>query len=152
MSRASAVVMAVVVLIAVPAPWALAGGLALASSSNASSVVTLAPGDEIFPGGFEQMFTLAIHDYFNWCSISVNDGGHHHPPAIRRRSLFEQGTVVMLHADPVADVNLFVWGFWTGGTDGGAVDTNMDTTVTMSADEHITVCCPDIGFATCPPL
>jgi hypothetical protein len=138
----------VVVLVAVPAPWAHAGGLALAGSSNDTSVVTLAPGDEIFPGGFEQMFTLAIHDVLAWCDVSVNGGT---PTSAPPSSSFEKGRVIPLHGD-TANVNLFVWGFWTGGTDGGATDPNMATTVTMSADKFITVCCPDIGFTTCPAL
>ncbi|HET7064279.1 MAG TPA: hypothetical protein VFI49_08360 [Rudaea sp.] len=132
-------------LIAVPAPWAQGDMLALAGSSNAASVVTLAAGDEIFPGGFEQMFSLTIDDILAWCDVSVNGGA---PTSAPPASSFEQGRVIPLHGD-TANATYFVWGFWTG-TDGGATDTKMDTTVTMSADRSITVCCPDIGFATCP--
>jgi hypothetical protein len=143
--RAKSLVWAAVVLIAVLAPHAHAGVLALAGSSSATSVATLTPGDEIFPGGFEQMFSLTINDILAWCDVSVNGGT---PISAPPASSFEQGRVIPLHGD-TANASYFVWGFWTG-TDGGATDTNMDTTVTMSADRSITVCCPDIGFATCP--
>jgi hypothetical protein len=144
MLQARALVWAAAALVASPAPWAR-GGVLPFGLPNATSVVTLAPGDEIFPGGFEQMFTLAIDDILAWCDVSVNDGA---PTSAPPASLFEQGRVIPLHGD-TANATYFVWGFWTG-TDGGATDTNQDTTVTMSADKSITVCCPDIGFATCP--
>jgi hypothetical protein len=92
------------------------------------------------------MFTLNIDDFLAWCDVSVNGGA---PTSAPPASSFEKGRVIPLHGD-TANASYFVWGFWTG-TDGdsGATDTHMDTTVTMSADRSIYVCCPDIGLTTC---
>lgn len=137
--------MSVVVLMIAFAPWAHGGEQAFAHSPAPSPLAVEAANNEIFPSGFEQLFTLAIDDILAWCDVSVNGGAPTNtPPA----SLFEKGRVIPLHGD-TANALIFVWGFWTG-TDGGATDTNMDTTVTMSADKSIQVCCPDIGVATCP--
>ena len=112
---------------------------------GAAISLAVADTDEIFPGGFEQLFTLSISNYIEWCSISVNNG-----PAAADDPVvaFEQGRVIALQGD-TANSAYFVWGFWTG-TDAGNPDTNMDTTVTMTADRNVTVCCPDIGSTTCP--
>ena len=119
-------------------------GLASAHPPSTSPLAVQVANDEIFPGGFEQMFTLSIDNFLAWCDVSVNGDP---PTSAPPPSAFEQGRVIPLHGDP-ADANYFVWGFWTG-TDGGDHDTNMDTTVTMSADLIVHVCCPDIGLDTC---
>ena len=46
----------------------------------------------------------------------------------------------------------FIWGYWTG-TDGAtgspAQDTSTHTTVTLSADKNVTVCCPFTNGTGC---
>jgi hypothetical protein len=127
-------------------PWAQGNELAFAHVPSESPLAVVTTNDEIFPGGFEQMFTLAIDDFLAWCDVSVNGGA---PTSAPPASSFEKGRIIPLHGD-TANASYFVWGFWTG-TDGdsGATDTHMDTTVTMSADRSIYVCCPDIGLTTC---
>lgn len=122
-----------------------------APSPARGAILALASADpdQIFPGGFEQLFTLSISNAIDWCSISVDYG----PSAADDPVIsFEQGRVIALHGD-TADSNYFAWGFWTG-TDAADLDTNMDTnmdaTATMSSDRNITVCCPDIGLPSCP--
>jgi hypothetical protein len=54
---------------------------------------------------------------------------------------------VNLHAAPNGS---FVWGYWmnTDGDTSGSHDQNQTTTVTMSADKKVNVCCPTNG-GTC---
>jgi hypothetical protein len=126
------------------------GGIPRDPGARGASLLLTAPDpDQIFPGGFEQLFTLSISNALDWCSISVNYG----PPAADDPIVsFEQGRTIALHGD-TADATYFAWGFWTGTDASDPVtnqDTNMDATVTMSSDRDITVCCPDIGLPACP--
>jgi hypothetical protein len=101
------------------------------------------PGDEIFPNGFEAPFTLTITNDLQWCNVTI-DGGLPDSSLTIMASIFP-GIVAQLHADPVSP---FIWGFWNG-TDDGDGYTQQDTTVTMSSDRSVEVCCPIPGNATC---
>jgi hypothetical protein len=95
-----------------------------------------AQGDEIFPNSFEAPFTLTINNDVAWCSVTVNGG----PPDTSLTiiaSIFPD-TVAKLHADPLLG---FIWGFWNGTDDGNGY-TQQDTTVTMTSDLGVEVCCP----------
>ncbi|HEY1811076.1 MAG TPA: hypothetical protein VGG74_01900 [Kofleriaceae bacterium] len=90
--------------------------------------------------------TLTINNYLAWCTVTEQSA------AFSMTKTFPKGTVVSLDAMPASSA--FVWGYWTG-TDGdttGTHDTNMMTTVTMSADKMVLACCPDPPPAsqTCP--
>jgi hypothetical protein len=143
--RARTIWAAALVCLAVQGADSWASVSAPASAHGAKMSLATSDADQIFPGGFEQLFTLSISNYLDWCSISVNNG-----PAAADDPIvsFEQDRVIALHGD-TADANYFVWGFWTG-TDAGNHDANMDATVTMSSDRNVTACCPDIGLSTCP--
>ncbi len=143
--RSRAIWAAALVCFAVQGADARASVSASASGRGAKMSLATADTDEIFPGGFEQLFTLSISNYIDWCSISVNNG-----PAAADDPVvsFEKGRTIALHGD-TSNASYFVWGFWTG-TDAGGDDTNMDATVTMSSDRDVTVCCPDVGSSTCP--
>ena len=93
-------------------------------------------GDEIFPNGFEAPFTLTINNDFAWCNVTIDGGSPDSSPTITA-SIFP-GIVAQLHADPLLG---FIWGFWSG-TDDGDNFTMQDTTVTMTSDRSVEVCCP----------
>jgi hypothetical protein len=95
------------------------------------------------------MYTLTVQNYLDWCDVTEN--GTTYAASVPPATSFAPGTVVNLNAAPSA---IFVWGYWTG-TDGdtsAAHDMNMTTTVTMTSDKTIMVCCPDPPPAapTCP--
>jgi hypothetical protein len=94
------------------------------------------PGDEIFPNGFEAPFTLTINNDFAWCNVTI-DGGSPDSSLTITAPIFP-GIVAQLHADPLPT---FIWGFWSG-TDDGDNFTMQDTTVTMTSDRSVEVCCP----------
>lgn len=98
--------------------------------------------DEIFRDGFAT-FTLTINNYLSWCSVREN-GDVSYSPA----SSFPDGTIVSLVASPVAP---FYWGYFSGA-DGSTIDIGADhsTTVTMTSDRTVLVCCPVSPAGTCP--
>src|SRR5262249_52379020 len=96
--------------------------------------------------GAATTFTLTIHNTLGWCAVMVN-GGTAFTDATKTFT-FPASTKVQLHGDTSSAI-YFVWGFWSG-TDNGAHDTNMSTTVTMTSDKSVTACCPDVGTTTCP--
>jgi len=100
-----------------------------------ASVAAL-PGDEIFPNGFEAPFTLTINNDVAWCDVTIDGGLPDHSLTIVA-PIFP-GIVAQLHADPLLG---FIWGFWNG-TDDGDGFTMQDTTVTMTSDRSVEVCCP----------
>ncbi len=96
--------------------------------------------DAGLPGtdGGQAAALLSIINYNNGCSIT-EDGG-----AFRLMSAFAIGSVVALEATPLQG---YAWGYWTGTDfDGGSMDVNMATTVTMNGDKLVVACCP-----TAPP-
>jgi len=107
----------------------------------------LGDGDEIFVGGYETMGSLTINNDLEWCSVNVAGAA----PVVSYQivSAFEQGTVIALHGE-TANALYFDWGFWTSGTDAGLHNTSKAATVTMAAANTVEVCCPDIGFSSCP--
>ncbi|HEY2395981.1 MAG TPA: hypothetical protein VGH81_08415 [Rudaea sp.] len=147
--RARTIWAAALLCLAVQGLGARAAFSAPGAGLGAQLSLAVADSDQIFPGGFEQLFTLSITNYLDWCSISVNYG-----PAAADDPIdsFEQGRAIALHGD-TSNASFFDWGFWTG-TDAADLDTNkdtnMDATVTMSSDRNITVCCPDVGLPSCP--
>jgi hypothetical protein len=98
--------------------------------------VASAVGDEIFPNGFEAAFTLTINNDFAWCNVTIDDGSPDSSATITA-PIFP-GIVAKLHADPLLG---FIWGFWSGTDDGNGF-TMQDTTVTMTSDRSVEVCCP----------
>jgi hypothetical protein len=92
--------------------------------------------DEIFPNGFEAPFKLTINNDVAWCSVTIDSGLPDSSLTIEA-SIFP-GIVAKLHADPVLG---FIWGFWNGTDDGNGY-TQQDTTVTMTSDRSVEVCCP----------
>jgi hypothetical protein len=93
-------------------------------------------GDEIFPNSFEAPFTLTINNDVAWCNVTI-DGGTPDSSLTITVPIFP-GIVAQLHADPLLG---FIWGFWSG-TDDGDNFTMQDTTVTMTSDRSVEVCCP----------
>jgi len=104
------------------------------------------PGEEIFPNGFEAPFTLTINNDSAWCNVTIDDGSPDSSLAITA-PIFP-GIVAKLHADPLP---FFDWGFWNG-TDDGDGFTQQDTTVTMTSDRSVEVCCPIPGNSDCSSL
>ena len=98
--------------------------------------VAVVADDEIFPNSFEAPFDLTITNDVAWCSVTI-DGGAPDRSGTISASIFP-GSVAQLHAEPLAGV---IWGFWNG-TDDGDGYTQMDTTVTMTSDRGVEVCCP----------
>jgi hypothetical protein len=94
-------------------------------------------------------FSLTIENFDGWCDITANGSpftANNIPMASASKS-FPQNSVVELHAGPNGD---FVWGYWTGTdhvVDGK--DPNQSTTLTLSADTTIMVCCPISSGTTC---
>ena len=123
-----------VLLVALSAP--ASAGIHVPGPGVALASVAAVSGDEIFPNGFEAPFNLTITNDVAWCSVTI-DGG---PPDISgtiMASIFP-GITANLHADPRDG---FIWGFWNG-TDDGDGFTMQDTTVTMTSDRSVEVCCP----------
>jgi hypothetical protein len=123
----------------------LAAGCGSSTSSSAPDATT--------SGG--ATYTLALQNYLSWCSVieqGTSEGSTAAPPLLT----VPAGTVVNLSATP-SDAT-FVWGYWVG-TDGdtsNSHDTNMTTTVTMSKNKTVQVCCPFAVAAgstpvPCPP-
>ena len=102
-----------------------------------------ATSDTIFANGFENP-TLTIDNYLAWCEVSV-DGAplSINPPPTQ----FTQGTVVPLSAEPASSA--FIWGYWRF-TDVSGHDTSPNTTVTMTSDRTVFVCCPFTDGTGCP--
>ncbi len=95
------------------------------------------------------LYTLTVQNYLNWCDVTEN--GTLYAAGVPPVTSFAPNTVVNLSAAPNY---IFVWGYWTG-TDGdktSAHDMSMATTVTMTSNKTIVVCCPDPPPAapTCP--
>ncbi len=111
-------------------------GVGLPGPGFGSASLTPLPGEEIFPNGFEAPFTLTINNDFAWCNVTIGDGSPDSSTTITA-PIFP-GIVAKLHADPL---NGFDWGFWSG-TDDGDGFTLQDTTVTMTSDRSVEVCCP----------
>jgi len=125
----------------------LAIGLAFAQSPPMASAVetspTGLPSDTIFVDGFEN-YVLTIDNYLAWCSVSVNGAAATaNPPP----TPFSPGTVVPLFGQPVSAT--FIWGYWRF-TDVPGHDTNQNTTVTMTSDRTVFVCCPFTNGTGCP--
>jgi len=91
-------------------------------------------------------FTLTIDNALGWCSVTVN-GGTAFTDATKSFNL-AASSKAQLHGD-TSNATFFVWGFWSG-TDNGDHDTNKSTTVTMSGNKTVGVCCPDVGQTACP--
>lgn len=124
----------------------LAATLAITSGAPAIAIEAHPGGvsDTIFANGFEN-YTLTVQNFLGWCSISIAGGVSStaaNPPPID----FPSGTVVPLSGAPASG---FIWGYWTG-TDVAGHDTNTDTTVTMTADRSVFVCCPFPDGSGCP--
>jgi hypothetical protein len=122
---------------------AIAFGSACGSSSSPPAVDAAGGGSG---SGAGSGFTLSINDYLAWCSVTEQGATY------ATSMTLPKGTVVNLDAMPASAT--FVWGYWTG-TDGdttAAHDTNMMTTVTMSADKSLVACCPfpPPASQTCP--
>jgi hypothetical protein len=104
--------------------------------------------DEIFPSRFEHLYALTIDDYVNWCTVTVNRGAPSTDPAPAAAPL-----VFRCRQDRAAArrpmSSTFVWGYWNG-TDAPDPDTNQNTTVTMTSDRSVFVCCPFADQTTCP--
>jgi hypothetical protein len=115
---------------AADAPAALAD--APAASADAPKPVDAPP-----PPDAAEMVTLTIQNFGGWCTTAV--GGMSYPGSTPPPTPYVKGTVVHIHAEKAS--NTFVWGYWTG-TDPGGMDTNMDTTVTMTMDKSVLACCP----------
>jgi hypothetical protein len=129
-------------------PLALALTLGLASMGGCSSSSSTATKDS-GAGDGPLMYTLTVSNYLDWCDVTEN--GTTYPASVPPVMSFAPGTVVNLSAVPNA---IFVWGYWTGtdGDTGAGHDMNMATTVTMTSDKTVAVCCPDPPPAapTCP--
>ena len=99
--------------------------------------------DTIFANGFEN-FTLTIDNYLAWCSVSVDGGvATANPPPAQ----FPSGAVVPLFGQPVSA--LFIWGYWRF-TDVLGHDTSQNTSVAMTSDRTVFVCCPFTDGSGCP--
>jgi hypothetical protein len=109
--------------------------LAQIDVSATTSIATVS-GDEIFPNSFEAPFNLTISNDVAWCSVTI-DGGAPDSSGTIMASIFP-GITAQLHAEPLPG---FDWGFWNGTDDGNGY-TQMDTTVTMTSDRSVEVCCP----------
>jgi hypothetical protein len=98
-------------------------------------------------GGAPHLYTLTVTNYLDWCDVTEN--GTAYPAGVPPAMSFASGTVVNLSA--VAN-SIFVWGYWTGtdGDTGAGHDMNMATTVTMTSDKTVAVCCPLPPSTTCP--
>jgi hypothetical protein len=95
-------------------------------------------------------FTLSIQNYLNWCNVTEN-GTAYDPPSEAPVMTYPAGTVVNLMG-ATASSSSFVWGYWVG-TDGDTTathDTNMTTTVTMTANKIVQACCPLTSAPTTP--
>lgn len=123
-----------IVAIALSAP--VTAAVSLPGPGFGPGSVAMAQGDEIFPNGLEAPFTLTITNDVAWCSVTI-DGGLPASTGIITASIFP-GIVAQLHADPLPG---FIWGFWNGTDDGNGY-TVQDTTVTMTSDLGVEVCCP----------
>jgi hypothetical protein len=140
--------------------YALTFALAIAAACNSSSSSSPdAPGmtgsntgsgsgSDPGTGSGSGAITLTIENYLSWCTVTENGG-----PLVGAMT-FPAGTVVHLGAVP--ESSLFIWGYWVGtdGDTGSAHDTNMMTTVTMTASKTVQACCPDAPpspLAPCPP-
>ena len=123
-----------VLLMALSAP--ASAGVGLPGPGIGPASVAAVVGDEIFPNGFEAPFTLTINNDVGWCNVTI-DGGLPDSSFTITASIFP-GIVAQLHADPLMG---FIWGFWSG-TDDGDHFTMQDTTVTMTSDRSVEVCCP----------
>jgi len=123
-----------VLLMALSASASAWVGLPGPGFGSASS--TPLPGEEIFPNGFEAPFTLTITNDVMWCNVTIDDGLP--DSSLTITAPIFPGIVANLHADPLLG---FIWGFWNG-TDDGDGFTQQDTTVTMTSDRSVEVCCP----------
>ncbi len=105
------------------------------------------PPDAPPPPDAAEMVTLTIQNFGGWCTTAV--GGMGYPGSTPPPTPYPKGTVVHIHAEKASDT--FVWGYWTG-TDPGGMDSNMDTTVTMTMDKSVLACCPVVTDPTpsCP--
>lgn len=124
----------------------LAIGLAFALPAPTTSAIETSPtggSDTIFVYGFED-YVLTIDNYLAWCSVSVNNAAATaNPPP----TPFTPGTVVPLFGQPVSAT--FIWGYWRF-TDVPGHDINQNTTVTMTSDRTVFVCCPFTNGTGCP--
>ena len=124
----------------------LAIGLASALCAPLTAAVETSPGglsDTIFAYGFEN-YVLTIDNFLAWCSVSVDGGvASANPPP----TPFIPGTIVPLDGQPVSAT--FIWGYWRF-TDVPGHDTNQHTTVTMTGDHTVFVCCPFTNGTGCP--
>jgi hypothetical protein len=101
-------------------------------------------------GGATAGFTLTIQNYLNWCNVTEN-GTAYDPPNEAPVMTFPSGTVVHLMGATASSAS-FLWGYWVG-TDGDTTashDTNMTTTVTMTANKVVQACCPLTSAPTAP--
>lgn len=121
-------------------------GLAFALSAPMTSAVEPLPtggSDTIFVYGFED-YVLTIDNFLAWCSVSVNSAATTpNPPP----TPFTPGAVVSLFGQPVSQN--FIWGYWSG-TDVPGHDGNQTSTVTMTSDRTVFVCCPFTNGTGCP--
>ena len=110
---------------------------ACTSSSSTSKPPDAAAGSGSNTGSGSGAITLTLENYLSWCTVTENGG------PLAATMTFPKGTVVNLAAMP--EGSLFVWGYWVGtdGDTGSAHDTNMMTTVTMTASKTVQACCPD---------
>lgn len=124
----------------------LAIGFVFALPAPMTSAAEISPAgvsDTIFASGFDEHL-LTIDNYLSWCSVSVNGAAFTaNPPP----TPFEPGTVVNLFAKPVSGT--FIWGYWSF-TDVPGHDTSQNTTVMMTSDRTVSVCCPFTNGEGCP--
>jgi len=88
-------------------------------------------------------FTLTMENYLSWCTVT--EQGTNESSTASVTMTFPAGTVVNLTA--AALNSTFVWGYWVGtaGDTTSTHDTNMTTTVTMTANKTVQACCPIAG-------
>ena len=86
------------------------------------------------------MFTLTIDNYIGWCDVTVNSGSV--SSMSTETVMFPANASVNLHAQPNS---IFVWGYWVDTDAPNTHITNMSTSITMTHDKTMHVCCPDSG-------
>lgn len=117
-----------------------------ADAPQADAPAADAPTTDASPTDAPSGKKLHIVNDLDWCDVTVN--GHKSVATSPADTFWPTGTVVTLHADPTPNGtggSNFIWGYWTGTDgqqDGGTKDTHQDATITMSADQNLTVCCP----------
>lgn len=97
--------------------------------------------------GAAAQVTLTVHDYLNWCTVTVNGGTA--STSDPQTYSFAPGTSVSAHGD-TANASAFYWGYWgnvaaDGGLSDGGEDLGKTVTFTITHDMTINACCPDNG-------